>query len=99
MPNPVGGIGEAEDTERVRRSSRELSRDRSTLLEPCPEPLDDVAVAVGPGQACDWGFVAIGGDHRGRTFLPLVLAEGMAGFALVYPRRGASGKWSSSGMA
>ena len=32
MPNPVGGIGEAEDTERNRRSSRELSRDRSPLL-------------------------------------------------------------------
>src|SRR4051812_1487660 len=80
---PIESGSEAEDAHEAGGGLLVAGRDGAPLLEPCPEPLDLVAIVINPVRASDWCLVVFGRNSRTCAALPDVLAEGVTAQAPV----------------
>src|SRR4051794_3931372 len=77
----IEGGGEAEDAAEAGGGFLVARRDGPPLLQPRPEPLDDVAVGVNPVRAADRCLVALGRDGGLCPCLSDMLAEALTAVA------------------
>jgi hypothetical protein len=80
---PVESSGEAEYAHEGRGRLLVACRNSPPLLQPGPEPLDDIAIIVDPVRTGEQCFIGLGRDRRSGSQAPDVLTKGMAGVAAI----------------
>src|SRR5215204_1278538 len=80
---PVESGGEAEYAHEGRGRLLVAGRNSPPLLQPGPEPLDNIAIVVDPVRTGERCFIGLGRDRRSGSQAPDVLTKGMAGVAAI----------------